>query len=77
MLELQYRFKISKISMKYLITAAHPDDQVLCFGAAMAKWSNEGAEVYSLIMTEGATPRDKSRVKSMTISVCSMLKDIL
>ena len=27
----------------------------------MAKWANEGAEVYSLIMAEGATSRDKTR----------------
>ena len=27
----------------------------------MAKWANEGAEVYALIMAEGATSRDKTR----------------
>lgn len=47
--------------MKYLIIAAHPDDEVLGCGGAMAKWSSEGAEVHSLIMAEGATSRDKNR----------------
>ena len=40
---------------KILIIAAHPDDEVLGCGGTMAKWANEGAEVYSLIMAEGAT----------------------
>ena len=46
---------------KILIIAAHPDDEVLGCGGAMAKWANEGAEVHSLIMAEGATSRDKTR----------------
>ena len=46
---------------KILIIAAHPDDEVLGCGGTMAKWANEGAEVYSLIMAEGATSRDKTR----------------
>ena len=47
--------------MKILSIAAHPDDEVLGCGGAMAKWSSDGAEVHSLIMAEGATSRDKSR----------------
>lgn len=46
---------------KILIIAAHPDDEVLGCGGTMAKWANGGAEVYSLIMAEGATSRDKTR----------------
>ena len=46
---------------KILIISAHPDDEVLGCGGTMAKWANEGAEVYSLIMAEGATSRDKTR----------------
>ena len=46
---------------KILIIAAHPDDEVLGCGGTMAKWANEGAEVYALIMAEGATSRDKTR----------------
>lgn len=47
--------------MKILSIAAHPDDEVLGCGGSMAKWSNEGVEVHSLVMAEGATSRDKSR----------------
>ena len=47
--------------MKYLIIAAHPDDEVLGCGGSIAKWSRSGAEVHILIMAEGATSRDKSR----------------
>ena len=47
--------------MKYLIIAAHPDDEVLGCGGSMAKWSRDGSEVYVLIMAEGVTSRDKSR----------------
>ena len=46
---------------KILIIAAHPDDEVLGCGGAMAKWSSEGAEVHSLIIAEWATSRDKIR----------------
>ena len=47
--------------MKYLIIAAHPDDEVLGCGGSMAKWAKKGHEVHVLIMAEGATSRDKSR----------------
>lgn len=47
--------------MKYLIIAAHPDDEVLGCGGSIAKWSRSGSEVHILIMAEGATSRDKSR----------------
>ena len=47
--------------MKYLIIAAHPDDEVLGCGGSMAKWSRDGSEMHVLIMAEGATSRDKSR----------------
>ena len=47
--------------MKYLIIAAHPDDEVLGCGGSMAKWSRDGSEVHVLIMAEGATSRDKQR----------------
>ena len=47
--------------MRYLIIAAHPDDEILGCGGSMAKWTNEGHDVHVLIMAEGATSRDKSR----------------
>jgi N-acetylglucosamine malate deacetylase 1 len=49
--------------MKYLIIAAHPDDEVLGCGGSMAKWAKEGHEIHVLIMAEGATSRDKERDK--------------
>ena len=51
--------------MKILSIAAHPDDEVLGCGGAMAKWSSEGMEVHSLIMAEGATSRDNIRDRDM------------
>jgi len=47
--------------MKYIIIAAHPDDEVLGCGGSIAKWSKDSSEVHVLIMAEGATSRDKSR----------------
>ena len=51
--------------MKYLIIAAHPDDEVLGCGGSMAKWSRDGSEVHVLIMAEGITSRDKSRYREV------------
>ena len=50
--------------MKYLIIAAHPDDEVLGCGGSIAKWTNLGNEVHVLIVAEGATSRDNSRDKN-------------
>jgi len=47
--------------MKYLIIAAHPDDEVLGCGGSIAKWSKEGHELHVLIIAEGATSRDDKR----------------
>ena len=47
--------------MKYLIIAAHPDDEVLGCGGSMAKWVNAGHDVHVLIMAEGVTSRDQQR----------------
>ena len=47
--------------MKYLIVAAHPDDEVLGCGASMAKWAEQGNQVDVLILAEGATSRDDKR----------------
>jgi N-acetylglucosamine malate deacetylase 1 len=47
--------------MRYLILAAHPDDEVLGCGGSMAKWTRIGHEVHVLIMAEGTTSRDRQR----------------
>lgn len=47
--------------MKYLIIAAHPDDEALGCGGSMSKWSKNGHDVHVVIMAEGATSRDQKR----------------
>tara|TARA_B100001093_G_C26485018_1_gene866525 strand:+ start:79 stop:765 length:687 start_codon:yes stop_codon:yes gene_type:complete len=47
--------------MKYLVVAAHPDDEVLGCGGSIAKWSKDGNNVDVLIMAEGATSRHRNR----------------
>lgn len=44
-----------------LVVAAHPDDEVLGCGGAIARHVEEGSHVYVLIMAEGATSRHDSR----------------
>lgn len=44
-----------------LVIAAHPDDEVLGCGGTMAKLSEEGNYVYTLIMGEGKTSRSEVR----------------
>ena len=49
------------MSRKMLIVAAHPDDEVLGCGGTIARFADEGCEVYTLILGEGITSRDDSR----------------
>ena len=42
---------------KILVVAAHPDDEILGCGAAIAKYAAKGCECHTLIMAEGATSR--------------------
>lgn len=51
--------------MKYLIIAAHPDDEVLGCGGSMAKWAKDGHDVDVLIMAEGSTSRNKNRDRKL------------
>lgn len=44
--------------MRVLVIAAHPDDEVLGCGGAIAKHSRNGDEVHVMIMAEGLTSRD-------------------
>lgn len=51
---------------RILTVAAHPDDEVLGCGAAMARHAAEGDEVYIAILGEGATSRvDKREAADM------------
>jgi len=50
------------MSKKILIVASHPDDEVLgCFGT-VARFIKEGYEAYTLILGEGKTSRDDTRI---------------
>lgn len=42
---------------KVLVVAAHPDDEILGCGGAMARHARAGARVWSLILGEGVTSR--------------------
>ena len=44
-----------------LVVAAHPDDEILGCGGTMARMAEEGKKVYTLILGEGATARDRKR----------------
>ncbi len=59
--------------MKYLIIAAHPDDEVLGCGGSIAKWVKDGHEVHVLIMAEGSTSRDKHRDRASRKETLSIL----
>ena len=53
---------------KILIVAAHPDDEVLGCGGAIAKHAKLGDEVSVLILAEGLTSRDQQRNRSQRSS---------
>jgi len=44
-----------------LVVAAHPDDEVFGCGGAIARLTSEGNCVYTLILGEGVTSRDRKR----------------
>jgi N-acetylglucosamine malate deacetylase 1 len=56
-----------------LVIAAHPDDEVLGCGGSIAKWSQEGNKVHTLIMAEGATSRNKERDRNISKKDLSLL----
>ncbi len=47
--------------MNILVVAAHPDDEVLACGGAIAKHTQQGDIVHVLILAEGATSRTPQR----------------
>jgi LmbE family N-acetylglucosaminyl deacetylase len=44
-----------------LVIAAHPDDEVLGCGGTIARLTSEGNNVFTLILGEGVTSRDRKR----------------
>lgn len=46
---------------KVLVVAAHPDDEVLGCGGTIARLSQEGCKVFTLILGEGVTARSNNR----------------
>jgi LmbE family N-acetylglucosaminyl deacetylase len=47
--------------MQVLVVAAHPDDEILGCGGAIARHARAGDEVHVVIMAEGLTSRDPKR----------------
>lgn len=53
------------MNKKILVVAAHPDDETLGCGGAIAKHSNEGDEVKVIVMTDGVSSRFISKSKEV------------
>lgn len=49
--------------MKILVIAAHPDDEIYGLGGTIAKYTDEGHDVYTLIVTEGCTSQYPGRIE--------------
>ena len=60
--------------MNILVIAAHPDDEVLGCGGAIAKHTQNGDQVHILILAEGATSRNLERDRQLFASEISALK---
>jgi len=52
------------ISLKTLILAAHPDDEVLGCGGTIARLAQEGHKIYIAILGEGITSRYEKRAEA-------------
>lgn len=63
------------VSKKILVLAAHPDDEVLGCGGAMAKHAKAGDEVNVVILAEGLTSRDRHRNRAAHREGLSDLSD--
>jgi len=57
-----------------LVVAAHPDDEVLGCGGAIAKHTQNGDQVHILILAEGATSRNLERDRKLVASELSALE---
>ncbi|MCA2879577.1 MAG: PIG-L family deacetylase [Microcystis sp. M046S1] len=60
--------------MNILVVAAHPDDEVLGCGGAIAKHTQNGDRVHILILAEGATSRNLERDRQLFQSELSALE---
>lgn len=59
--------------MNVLVVAAHPDDEVLGCGGAIAKHAQRGDAVHVLILAEGVTSRNEQRDRDQSSSELSSL----
>ncbi|MBS3097428.1 PIG-L family deacetylase [Candidatus Woesearchaeota archaeon] len=60
--------------MKILIIAAHPDDEIIGCGGTAARLAKEGNKIYTLILGEGITSRDKKRYSKNRVREIKELK---
>lgn len=61
------------MSKTVLVIAAHPDDEILGCGGAMAKHARRGDQVHVAILAEGLTSRDEQRDRSRHLGELSEL----
>ena len=61
------------MSQTVLVVAAHPDDEVLGCGGAIARHADSGDEVHILIVAEGATSRHLYRSRTAVSDELSAL----
>ena len=59
-----------------IVIAAHPDDEVLGCGGTIAKHFHDGDQIHVLILAEGITSRDDTRVRRGRRDDISKLKDM-
>lgn len=71
---MEHRSK-KEIGTTILVVAAHPDDEVLGCGGAIAKWTSLGHIVHVLIMAEGATSRSPIRDRKVHSEKLSLLEN--
>jgi LmbE family N-acetylglucosaminyl deacetylase len=64
------------MTKKILVIAAHPDDEVLGCGGAIAKHAKAGDEVHVVIMAEGSTSRSPQRDKELHKDALSKLAEV-
>ena len=61
--------------MRYLIVAAHPDDELLGVGGTIRKLANEGVECRAVIIGEGLTSRADKRAEADFDKLKELQKD--